>query len=377
MKKNYLMTPGPTPVPPEVLLEMARPLIHHRTPQYQEILKKVNEGLKKVFKTKYDVMTFTSSGTGAMEASVVNLLSPGDKAVVVRGGKFGERFGEIMTSYGMEVIPIDVTWGKPVDPKSIKAALDKNKDAKAVYTTLCETSTGTMNDIRAVGEVVKNYDAALVVDAVSGLGADDLDTDAWGVDVALSGSQKGLMLPPGLAFISFSDKAWKLVEKSKAPKFYFDVKKYKKSLEKTDTPFTSAITLFIGLERSLAIILAEGMGAVLARHRKLADATRRAMQALGLELYSSSPSDAVTAVHVPAGIDGGALVKTARDTYGVTMAGGQAELKGKIFRIAHLGFMENFDVIVAVSCVEIVLKGMGFKIELGKGVRAAEEALLK
>ncbi len=376
MKKNYLMTPGPTPVPPEVLLEMAKPIIHHRTPQYQAIFGKVNEGLKAVFKTTSDVCCFTSSGTGAMEASVANILSPGDKAIVVQGGKFGERFGELCKAYGIEFIPINVEWGRPVDPKAVKDALDKNKGVGAVYATLSETSTGTVNDIKSIGAIVKNYDAVLVVDAISGLGADDLQTDAWGVDMALSGSQKGLMIPPGLAFTTVSKKAWAKVENSKLPKYYFNLKKYKKALEAKDTPWTSAVGLFIGLQKALEIILGEGMDAVLARHARMARAAREGVAALGLKVYSSSPSNAVTPVNVPAGIDGELLVKTMRDKYGVTVAGGQSELKGKIFRIAHLGFMENFDCVVALSALEIVLTEMGYKLEPGKGVGAVEKVLL-
>jgi aspartate aminotransferase-like enzyme len=371
------MTPGPTPVPPEVLLDMAMPIIHHRTPQYMAILKEVNQNLKHVFKTKNDVITFTSSGTGAMEASVVNILSPQDKVIVVQGGKFGERFAEIAKAYGVEVIPINVEWGKAVEAALIKNAMDKNKNIAAVYTTLCETSTGTMNDIKAVGEVMKGYDACLIVDAISGLGADDLQTDNWHVDMVVCGSQKGLMLPPGLSFLSVSEKAWQRVKASRLPKYYFDLKKYKKALEDTDTPFTSAVSLIIGLKRSLDLILKEGMDNLLARHQRLADAARQAVTALGLKLYSSSPSNAVTAVNVPPGVNGEQLVKTMRDKYGVTIAGGQSELKGKIFRIAHLGFMENIDIIVSISTLETVMAEMGYKsFELGKGVAAAEKALL-
>jgi len=359
-----------------VLLEMAKPIIHHRTPQYQAIFGKVNEGLKAVFKTTSDVCCFTSSGTGAMEASVANILSPGDKAIVVQGGKFGERFGELCKAYGIEFIPINVEWGRPVDPKAVKDALDKNKGVGAVYATLSETSTGTVNDIKSIGAIVKNYDAVLVVDAISGLGADDLQTDAWGVDMALSGSQKGLMIPPGLAFTTVSKKAWAKVENSKLPKYYFNLKKYKKALEAKDTPWTSAVGLFIGLQKALEIILGEGMDAVLARHARMARAAREGVAALGLKVYSSSPSNAVTPVNVPAGIDGELLVKTMRDKYGVTVAGGQSELKGKIFRIAHLGFMENFDCVVALSALEIVLTEMGYKLEPGKGVGAVEKVLL-
>jgi len=369
------MTPGPTPVPPEVLLEMAKPILHHRTPQYQAIFKEVNEGLKYIFQTSNGVVSFASSGTGAMEASVVNLLSKGDKIIVVRGGKFGERFGEIASAYGVEVIPIDVEWGHALKPSVVKEALDKNEEVRAVFISLCETSTGTVYDIKAIAEVVKKTDAVLVVDAISGLGADDIQTDKWGVDIVVSGSQKGLMVPPGLAFCSISQKAQKLIETSTLPKYYFDLKKAKKSLDKDDTPFTPAVSLMIGLREALRIIKEETLAGVLKRHATLANATREAVKAMGLELFSKSPSNAVTAVKVPDGIDGQKLVKSLRDVHGVSIAGGQAAVKGKIFRIAHLGFMEKFDTITAISAVEIGLKELGYKFELGSGVKAAEKIL--
>lgn len=375
MRKKYLMTPGPTPVPPEVLLEMAKPILHHRTPQYQAIFKEVNEGLKYVFQTDNDIISFASSGTGAMEASVVNLLSKGDKVIVIRGGKFGERFGEICAAYGVEVIPVDIEWGDELKPSVIRDALEKNHEIRALFINLCETSTGTLYDIKAVAEIVKKTDTALVVDAISGLGADDIQTDKWGVDVVVGGSQKGLMIPPGLSFVSISQKAWKLIETSTLPKYYFDFKKAKKSLDKNDTAFTPAVSLIIGLRQALGLIKEETLPNVLKRHEKLAEATREAVKALGLELFSKSPSNAVTSVKVPDGVDGLKLVKNLRDAYGVSIAGGQAAVKGKIFRIAHLGFMEVFDVITAISAVEIGLKELGYKFELGSGVKAAEKVL--
>jgi aspartate aminotransferase-like enzyme len=375
MKKRYLMTPGPTPVPSEVLLEMAQPILHHRTSQFQAILKEVNEGLRYIFQTGNDVITFASSGTGAMEASVTNLLSKGDKVVVVRGGKFGERFGEICAAYGVEVIGLDVEWGKGPEPSAIRDALKSNEEVRAVYINLCETSTGTVYDVKGIAEVTKKTDTVLVVDAISGLGADDIQTDKWGVDVVVSGSQKGLMIPPGLAFCSLSEKAWKLVTTSTLPKFYFDFKKAKKSLDKDDTPWTPAVSLLIGLRQAIRMIKEEGMPNVVKRHALLAQATRQAVTAMGLELFSASPSNAVTAVRMPEGFDGQKLVKTLRDVHGVSIAGGQAQVKGKIFRIAHLGYMEKFDVITALSAVEIGLKELGYKFELGSGIKAAETVL--
>jgi aspartate aminotransferase-like enzyme len=378
MKKNYLLTPGPTPLPPQVCESMARPIIHHRTPQFQAILKEVSEGLKHVFQTSNSVFIISSSGTGAMETAVMNLLSCGDTALVVQGGKFGERWTEIAKAYGINCEIIDVEWGKAVNPEEISKRLKANPGIKAVFATHCETSTGVDNDIEKIAGIVKANPAVLVVDAISGLGAIDLKTDAWGVDVVVSGSQKGLMLPPGLGFISVSPKAWKLVETSKSPRYYLDLRKARKALEKNDTPFTSSITLIIALNEALKMMQQDTLPNIFSRHRKMADAVRSAVKALGLELFApTAASEAVTAVKVPSGIDGEKLVKTMRDTYGVTIAGGQAELKGKVFRIAHMGFIAEFDIITGLSCLEKVLAQMGYKFTLGAGIKAAEEVFLK
>jgi len=378
MKKEYLLTPGPTPLPPQVSLAMAKPIIHHRTPQFQEILKEASLGLKWAFQTANDVFIISSSGTGAMEAAVINLLSCGDTALVVQGGKFGERWTEIAKAYGICPEIIDVEWGKAVDPAEISKRLKSHPQIKAVFTTLCETSTGVGNDIQAIAAVVKESSAVLVVDAISGLGVVDLKTDAWGVDVVVAGSQKGLMLPPGLGFICLSSKAWKLAEASKSSRYYLDLMKAKKALDKNDTPFTSSITLIIALNEALKMMQQDGLEKIFKRHRIMADATRAAMRALGLELFApQAASDGVTAVKVPGGIDGEKLVKTMRDTYGVTIAGGQSELKGKVFRIAHMGFITEFDIITGLSCLEKVLVQMGYKFNLGVGVAAAEEVFAK
>lgn len=378
MRKEYLLTPGPTPLPPQVSLAMARPIIHHRTPQFQEILKEVSLGLKWVFQTANDVFIISSSGTGAMEAAVINLLSCGDTALVVQGGKFGERWTEICKAYGIGTEIIDVQWGKAVSPQEIQNRLKSNPQIKAVFTTLCETSTGVDNDIAAIAAVVKASPAVLVVDAISGLGAVDLKTDAWGVDVVVAGSQKGLMLPPGLGFITVSSKAWKLVEAAKSGRYYLDLRKAKKALDKNDTPFTSSITLIDALNEALKIMQKDGLEYIFKRHKTMADATRAAAKAIGLELFApTAPSDAVSAVKVPAAIDGEKLVKTMRDTYGVTIAGGQDELKGKVFRIAHMGYIAESDIITGLSCLEKVLTLMGYKFTLGTGIKAAEEVFLR
>ena len=378
MRKNILLTPGPTPLPPQVLEAMARPIIHHRTPQFQAVIKEASEGLKLIYQTKNDVFILASSGTGAMEASVVNCLSCGDTALVVQAGKFGERWTELCKAYGITAEVIDVEWGKAVDPQEIAKRLKANPKIKAVFTTLCETSTGVASDIEAIGKVVKETPAVLVVDAISGLGAIDLKSDEWHCDVVVSGSQKGLMLPPGLGFISVSPKAMKLVETAKSGRYYFDLRKTKKALDKIDTPFTPAITLIIALIEVLKMMREDGLANIFARHKKMADATRAAMKGLGLELFApTAASDVVTAVKVPAGVDGEKLVKTMRDTYGVTIAGGQDELKGKVFRFAHMGFIEEFDIITGISCLEKVLTQMGYKFSLGTGVKAAEEVFLR
>ncbi len=376
LKKNFLLSPGPSKVPESVMLEMAEPIFHHRTPQYQKIFSEVTTDLKYVFRTQNDVFVFSSSGTGALETSISSFLSKGDKIITINGGKFGQRFGLIAKSFGIEADVIDVEWGKAIDPDVIKDKLSKDKNIKAVYTTLCETSTGVLTDIKKIGEIVAKTDAILVTDAVSGLVADKLDSDQWGVDVVVSGSQKGFMLPPGLAFLSSSKKAWKLVEQCKSPSFYFDLKRYKKSLDKNDVPWTPAITLILGLQKVLKMIKEEGIEEVWSRHAKLAKATRAAMQALGLELLSASPSNAVTAVKIPDSVDGGKLVKTIRDDLGVTLAGGQEHLKGKIFRIAHMGYCNQYDVIVGIAAVEEGFKKLGYDLKTGEGVKAFQKSWL-
>ena len=379
MKKTYLLTPGPTPLPPQVCEALSRPIIHHRTPQFQDVLKQASEGLKYVFQTKNDVFILASSGTGAMEAAVANLLSAGDTAICVQAGKFGERWTEICQAYGVKPLIIDIEWGNTAKPKEIEEKLRQHKNVKAVFMTLCETSTAAGADIRAIAEVVNKTAAVLVVDAISGLGVVDLQTDNWNVDVVVSGSQKGLMLPPGLGFISVSPKAWKLVEVSKSARYYFDLRLAKEAIDKVDTPFTPAISLVIALCESLKMIKEEGLENMFSRNKKMAQATRAAMQALGLELFPKPDaiSDAVTAVKVPTGIDGEKLVKTMRDEYSVTIAGGQSELKGKVFRIAHMGYINEFNIILGISCLEKVLLQMGYKFSLGVGVRAAEEVFNK
>jgi aspartate aminotransferase-like enzyme len=378
MEKKYLFSPGPTMLPPEVLLKMAEPIMHHREPQFEQIFSEIREGLKYLFQTKNEVLIFTSSGTGAMEGSVSNLLSKGDRAIVVRGGKFGERWGEICKAYGIEFIPIDVEWGKAVDSGKIKEVLKSDPTIRAVYTQASETSTGVKHPIREIAEIVKGYEnTVLVVDAITGTGVFDIPMDLWGLDVVVSGSQKALMLPPGLSFAALSEKAWKFVDRSDLPKYYFNFKKELKSSLKNQSAYTPAISLFIGLREALRMIRQEGLESVFRRHEKLASATRAAVKALGLELYApETPSNALTAVKIPEGIDGEKLKDLFFAKYGITVAEGQDRAKGKIIRIAHLGYYERLDMIMVISALEMLLKEMGYAFELGKGIRAAEEILM-
>jgi aspartate aminotransferase-like enzyme len=379
MEKKYLFSPGPTMLPPEVLLKMAAPIMHHREPEFEKLVAEVREGLKYLFQTKKEVLIFTSSGTGAMEGAITNILSKGDKALVVRGGKFGERWGEICKAYGIEFIPIEVEWGKAVDPNTIEKALTLDPSIRAVYTQASETSTGAKHPIREIAEIVKKYEnTVVVVDAITGIGVFNIPMDEWGLDIVISGSQKALMLPPGLAFAALSDKAWKFVERSTLPKFYFDFKKELKNAQKNQNAFTPAISLFVGLKESLNMIRKEGLEAVFQRHERLAEATRAAVKALGLELYApDSPSNALTAVKMPEGVQGGKLKNLFFDKFGITVAGGQDQAKGKIIRIAHLGYYEGLDMVMVISALEMLLREMGYKFELGAGVKAAEEILMK
>jgi len=377
MRKDYLLTPGPSAVPPEVLLSMARPVIHHRTPQFMSILKEAHERAKRVLLTKNELAILTSSGTGAMEAAVANLAAPGRKALTIDGGKFGERWGELCDAFGFERRTIKVEWGKAVDPADVAHALEEDSDIAAVFATQCETSTGTLHDVKALGEVVRGTNAALVVDAISSAGACELRTDEWGLDVLCIGSQKGLMLPPGLALITVSAKAKALVKAAPSKRaYYFDLLKALASAAKNDTPYTPALTLIIALNAALTRMEEEGVEEIFKRHTLLARAVRAGTKALGLALFSTSPSDSVTAVKVPDGVDGEALVKRLRDVHGVVMAGGQAELKGKIVRIATMGYCGRYDVAIAMAALEMGLAEAGRKVELGAGVRAAEEVLL-
>lgn len=379
MLKRYLLAPGPTPVPSEALLAMAMPIIHHRSPDFIPVLDAAKNGLKWLYQTKNDVLILCSTGTGGMVGAVNNFFSPGDKVITINGGKFGERWTKICKAYGLQAEEIIVEWGYAVKPETVEAKLKNDPSIKGVFVQASETSTGVYHDIEALAKVVKKYEnTILIVDAISAIVAHDLRMDEWGIDVMIGGSQKGVMLPPGLAFVGISEKAWKFSEKSKCPRFYFNFKKERENLAKNQTNFTSPVTLIIGLNESIKLLQKEGLENVFKRHERLANATRAAVKALGLELFpKESPSNAVTAVCAPQGIDGQAIYKNLREKYGITAAGGQDHVKGKIFRIAHLGYADTFDVIIAIAGLEMVLKGMGHPVKLGAGVAAAEELLMK
>ncbi len=375
IKKYYLLSPGPTPVPESVLAKAALPIIHHRSAEFSDAFMEMTEGMKYVFQTKNDVYTLTSSGTGAMETAIVNLLSPGDKIITINGGKFGERWGQIARTYGVEVVEIMIEWGSALSPEKLEETLKANPDAKAVFTQLSETSTGSVYDVKGYSEVVAKTDAILVVDGISGLGAAKCPMDEWNINVLLTGSQKSLMIPPGLAFISFDDKAWKLVESSTLPKYYFDVKKAKKSMGKRTTPYTPAVSLVYQQLEALKIIKGQTIEGILEHHAVLGKATREAVKTMGLELFSKFPGNILTSVKTPEGVDGKKLVKTMQDKYLAYISGAQDPMKGKFFRIAHLGYMGAFDVITAITALEMALLDEGFKVELGKGVAVAEKIL--
>lgn len=379
MLKRYLLAPGPTPVPPEALMAMAMPIIHHRAPDFLPVLESAKKGLQWLYQTKNDVLIICSTGTGGMVGAVNNFFSPGDKALVINAGNFGERWTKICKAYNLTVEELKIDWGYTVKPEDVDKAVKKDPSIKGVFVQASETSTGVYHDIKSLASIVKQHEnTILVVDAISALVAHDLRMDEWGIDVLIGGSQKGLMLPPGLAFVGISEKAWKFAEKSTAPKFYFNFKKEREALSKNQTNFTSPVTLIIGLNECLKMLQTEGLENAFKRHERLAHATRAAVKALGLELFSKeSPSNAVTAIDAPKGFDGQEIYKNLRVKYGITAAGGQGHAKGKIFRIAHLGYADTFDTITAIAGVEMVLKGMGYPLKLGTGVAVAQELLMK
>lgn len=371
MKPEFLMVPGPVNIPRSVALAEARAVIYHRGEEFAELLKRVDEKLKRVFRTENTILYFASSGTGAMEASIANLLRKNDEALVVAGGKFGERWRELCQAFSVKHHVIQIEWGRAVAPQQIAEALDQHPKISAVFTQLSETSTGTVYDIKEIAKITNARNVLLVVDAISGLGVVPLEPDAWGVDVVIAGSQKALMVAPGLAFVSVSERAWARVEQSDLPKYYWDFKAAKKNLY--FTPFTPAISLIMALDESLNIILAEGVENLLARTELYARATRAAVDALNLKLFSERPGAVCTAISVPSGMSGKELLETLRRDFAIKISGGQDQLKGKILRIGHIGDLGPKDVFGVLAALELTLYKLGYKTELGAGVKAALE----
>jgi aspartate aminotransferase-like enzyme len=374
MKKYQLMAPGPTPVPSEVLLAMAQPILHHRTPEYEALFVEVRAGLKRLHQTTQEVIPLACSGTGAMEAALVNTLSPGDTVAAVVAGKFGERWLEMCRAYGVNVLELKAPFGDTVPAERVAEALRANARIKAVLAQHSETSTGVLHDVRAYAAVTAKTDAILVVDAVSSLGIADLAMDAWGVDVVVSGSQKGLMLPPGLGFCALSEKAWAANRTARLPRYYLDLAAERKTVVKNEAHFTPAVSLVIGLRTVLAMLEREGLANVFRRHDRLARATRAGVEALGLGLFcKATPSPAVTAVTAPSGLDSERIVKAYSQTHNITIAGGQGEMKGQLFRLGHMGYAAEFDVIGALAALEQVLAEVGQPVDFGAGVRGAQK----
>ena len=377
MIKQYLLSPGPTPIPNEVALAMAETMIHHRTPQFNKIFDEARKGLQELFGTKNDVLMLASSGTGAMEASVANLFSPGDKVLVINGGKFGERWLNISNAFGLDPIELKVEWGQAVKVGEVEKKLKANPDIQAVMIQASETSTTVLHPIKEIAKLTQNGPLFLV-DGVTAVGVVPLPLDEWGLDVLVTGAQKALMLPPGLGFIALSDRAWDKTKKAKLPRFYFDLNLERKNQQKGSGAFTPAVSLIFGVRASLQMIQREGVENVYARHDRLCRATRAAAKAMGLKLLApDNPSPAATGIYLPVGIDADAVLEYLRDKMNVILAEGQDQLKGKAIRIAHIGYMGAFDVITAIAALEMALRRFGVEIPFGKGVAAAQEVLME
>jgi serine---pyruvate transaminase len=372
-EKRYLFTPGPTPVPPEVLAALAQPVVHHRSPDFRPVYERVLGRLQEVCRTEQDVLLFAASGTGAFESAVANLVSPGERQLVVSAGSFGERWAAMTAAYGADVDHLRYAWGETPDPDDVRSRL-REREARAVWVVHSETSTGVVADVKAIAEAARDGGALVVVDAVSSLGAVPLETDAWGLDVVVSGSQKALMTPPGLGLAAVSNAAF--AARGSSPRFYFDWERTRDAQRKLDAAFTPPVSLVAGLDVALGLLLAEGLDAAFDRHVRLGRACRAGVKALGLELFSPDEdrSAVVTAVRSPDGIDSGEVVKSLRDRFGITIANGQGELKGKIFRIGHIGWFDVFDITTALAALELALADLGVDVERGVAVTAALEA---
>jgi aspartate aminotransferase-like enzyme len=377
--KERLFTPGPTPLLMEAQARTLTATLHHRTEAFRQLLRESLENLKYFFHTQHDVLIFTSSGTGAMEGAIANLCSPGERVLVGTAGKFGERWLELAKVYGLEAVKVESPYGHPLNIEEMKNRLKTDGPFRAVFVQATETSTGVSHDVQALGELVKAYpDTCLVVDGITGLGTTELLPDEWGLDVVIGGSQKALMIPPGLAFVSVSEKAWNLIGKSRLPRYYFDFAKERKNLAKGEASYTPATTLVVSLHAALEYVRRLGRENLIANAALLAEATRHAALALGLKLFaSSSPANAVTAICAPDGVDSGSIVKEIRTRFGAIVANGQGSMKGQIFRLAHLGYYDVADLFAVTAGLEVVLHKLGHPVELGSGVRAVEEVYLQ
>jgi aspartate aminotransferase-like enzyme len=374
MKKYQLMAPGPTPVPPNVLLAMARPIIHHRAAEYDELFREVREGLKRLVQTRQDVLVPACTGTGAMEAAVVNTLSAGDQVIVVNAGAFAQRWLAICKAYGLAVVELSAPHGETVAPERVAQALRERPDTKAVLAQHSESSTGVLHDVRAYAQATRATGAILVVDAVSSLGIAPLPMDEWEIDVVVAASQKGLMLPPGLGLLALSDKAWAAAARSTLPKYYLDLTEERKYAAKNEARFTPAVSIMVGLREVLRMIEAEGLGNVLRRHDRLSRATAAGVEALGLTLFpKTTRSPALTAVAVPAGVDADRIVERFAASHNITIDGGRGPTKGKIFRIGHMGYVDDFDVTTALAALEQVLQELGHPVDFGTSLGAAQK----
>jgi serine---pyruvate transaminase len=376
--KNRLFTPGPTPVPASVMLRMAEPLIHHRHPEFRAMFHRVNENLRYVFQTEQPVVTLNCSGTGAMEAVFVNLFSPGETVIAVNGGKFGERWVQMPRVFGIHSVELTVPWGNAIEPAAVAEALRVHPETKGVILTHSETSTGAATDLREIARTIRQHSDALVcVDGITSVGAHEMRFDEWGIDACVTGSQKGLMIPPGLAFVALSKRAQEAIERSTMPRFYFDLRRALRAVGTDDTPWTPAISLVSGLDTALQMIRSEGIENVWSRHRRLATGLRAGITALGLKLFSDTPSYAVTPIWLPEGIVWKEFSNALKLDNGITVAGGQGDFTGKIFRIAHLGYSDELDMVTVVAALERGLIKCGFPLVPGSGVAAAQKVLLE
>ncbi len=375
-EKRYLMTPGPTPVPAEVLAALAEPVIHHRARDYREIYERCLARLAEIYRTQHDVLMFTTSGTGAFESAVANLTSPGDRQLVLSAGNFGERWAGLASAFGADLVHVRLEWGETPEPADLRSALAEAGDVRVVYLTHSETSTGVVCDVQALAAVAKEAGALVVVDAVSSLGAVPLETDTWELDVVVSGSQKALMTPPGVAFASVSAAALDAAARATSPRYVLDWERTRKAQAKLDAPFTPPVSLVRALDVALGLLLEEGLEAAYDRHARLGRACREGAKAMGLELFSPDEerSAVVTAIRAPDGVDATEIVSTLRDRFGITIANGQGELKGKIFRIGHIGWFDIFDITTALAAVELALVDAGAEVERGIAVTRALEA---